>query len=139
MGAIKVYVITAGEYSDYHICAVTLIKERAEVLKRYYSSTTDEATIEEYDTLEPHITGQPRKVFSLHIEKDGTVNQYGKQAWTFDEKFENHFHLWSSNPWNDHYGWTGRFDATVVADDFDHAVKIALDQRAKELAEAQGL
>lgn len=50
----KVYVITSGEYSDYSILAVSLSREKAELIcamlnstKRYYS---DVATIEEYDT-----------------------------------------------------------------------------------------
>ena len=32
----KVYVITSGEYSDYHICAVTLDPKRAEKMKKFY-------------------------------------------------------------------------------------------------------
>lgn len=46
----KVYVITSGEYSDYGICAVTLDKEQAELLKIRYSDKYDTAYIEEYDT-----------------------------------------------------------------------------------------
>lgn len=46
----KVYVITSGEYSDYGICAVTLDKKQAELLKERYSGKWDEARIEEYDT-----------------------------------------------------------------------------------------
>lgn len=46
----KVYVITCGEYSDYHICSVTLDKEQAELLKVRYSDECDEAYIEEYET-----------------------------------------------------------------------------------------
>ncbi|MBR0417913.1 MAG: hypothetical protein IJI66_01945 [Erysipelotrichaceae bacterium] len=33
----KAYIITNGEYSDYHICGVTLDKEKAEMMKRFYS------------------------------------------------------------------------------------------------------
>ena len=50
----KVYVITSGEYSEYGIRAVTLSREKAELIcamlnstERYYG---DVATIEEYDT-----------------------------------------------------------------------------------------
>lgn len=36
----KAYVITKGTYSDYHICAVTLDKSRAEKLKNCSTKTT---------------------------------------------------------------------------------------------------
>jgi len=44
----KVYVITKGYYSDYHICAVTAEKKRAEELKKMYTDDYDAAKIEEY-------------------------------------------------------------------------------------------
>jgi hypothetical protein len=46
----KVYVITRGEYSDYHICAVALDRQRAERLKVIYTGGWDQAEIEEFDT-----------------------------------------------------------------------------------------
>lgn len=35
----EIYVITKGTYSDYHICALTLDKEKAECLKKIYSDS----------------------------------------------------------------------------------------------------
>ena len=32
-----VYVITKGQYSDYHICAVTMDKDRAERMRKLYN------------------------------------------------------------------------------------------------------
>lgn len=46
----KVYVITKGEYSSYHICAVTLEKDKAEMLAKHFSDSMDTAEIEEFDT-----------------------------------------------------------------------------------------
>lgn len=46
----KVYVITKGSYSDYHICAVAIDKDKAEKLAKLYSEGCDVADIEEYDT-----------------------------------------------------------------------------------------
>lgn len=46
----KVYVITAGVYSDYHICCVCLDRETAERRKKLFSDNYDEAEIEEFDT-----------------------------------------------------------------------------------------
>ena len=53
----EVYVITSGEYSDYSINAVTISKERAEKLKKYYSNSgyrNDPVEIETYNIDKPH-------------------------------------------------------------------------------------
>lgn len=46
----KVYVITAGVYSDYHICCVCIDRETAERRKKLFSDKYEEAEIEEFDT-----------------------------------------------------------------------------------------
>lgn len=48
----KVYVITAGDYSDYHIVGVATTKEMADVIvsKHDLYDKWDKAQIEEYDT-----------------------------------------------------------------------------------------
>ena len=130
----KIYVITKGEYSDYHICAVATDLERAETLKRYYSECWEDAEIEEYDTDNPVIDTEPRPVFSINISRDGKVQQKGNQAWTYDSNFENRFHLheYMTHSYLD-------FDCTVVAEDWEHAVKIAADRRNQMIAEFLGL
>lgn len=45
----KVYIVTAGIYSDYHICAASLDKEHAEILAEKYTDRFDKAVIEEYE------------------------------------------------------------------------------------------
>ncbi len=45
----KVYIVTSGDYSDYHICAASLDKKRAEILAEKYTDRYDEATVEEYE------------------------------------------------------------------------------------------
>lgn len=45
----KVYIVTYGDYSDYHICAASLDKKRAELLAEKYTDGYDEATVEEYE------------------------------------------------------------------------------------------
>lgn len=48
----KIYVITAGSYSDYHICGVATTIEMAEKLQRYYADSiwSGNAEIEVYDS-----------------------------------------------------------------------------------------
>lgn len=45
----KIYAITKGTYSDYHICALTVNKEKAEHLKKLYTDEYDEAFIEIFE------------------------------------------------------------------------------------------
>lgn len=42
------YAVTDGDYSDYHIIAITDNKERAENIKKLYSSNYSEPMIEEF-------------------------------------------------------------------------------------------
>ena len=46
----KVYVITKGDYSEYHICAVETDHEKAQILKEKFSTEWSPARIEEFDT-----------------------------------------------------------------------------------------
>ena len=46
----KVYVITKGQYSDYHICAVVTDFKKAQILREKFSDKIDDAKIEEFDT-----------------------------------------------------------------------------------------
>lgn len=60
----KIYVITRGCYSDYHIAAVTDDEKKAEFLKLKFSDEFYEADIEEYDTDECSVEGiQNMKLF----------------------------------------------------------------------------
>lgn len=45
----KIYAITKGCYSDYHICALTTSKSKAKKLQEIYSDKYNEADIEEYE------------------------------------------------------------------------------------------
>lgn len=44
-----IYAITKGDYSDYHICALTVNKEKAEQLKKLYTTKWGEAFIEIFE------------------------------------------------------------------------------------------
>ena len=72
----KIYVIVAGEYSDYHIIAATENEEKAKSLvelinksHNYYGY--DEANIEEYDTDDVDISllNKDRKYFKVFSNK----------------------------------------------------------------------
>ena len=125
----KVYVITKGEYSGYGICGVAIDKDKAEILRKFYSDRYDEAEIEEYDTEEEEIQNDLRTVYGFTIGKKGEVLNEA-QFMRSEREWKNKF---------SRYGVEHFFYAEVMAVDRDHALKIALDERAKMLAERFGL
>lgn len=125
----KVYVITCGEYSDYQICAVTLDKKQAELLKARYSDESDEAYIEEYET------------DNYKIEADDAYKHM------YMVKFNNKSEISSCTPvsfqWHDHgdvnWGFDNIISIFVKEKDEEHARKIAKDMYAKCMAELNNL
>jgi len=117
----KVYIITKGAYSDYHICAVASDKNMAEKLCRAYTDNDrHKAWIEEYDLNER--LEDVRIMYCVEITDDGVEvceNDYE------NKEFE--------------YGDRGDFTAYVFARDQEHAVKIAQDRRAEYLAKKEGV
>lgn len=130
----KVYVITAGEYSDYHICAVAVDPDKAELLRKLYSGPwSEKVEIEEYDTEEnTKLIGQKHtSVWDIRITAKGEIRSV-TERWHFgDDQYQNSFYF--------PYWENGGFYASVCHDSRDAAIKIATDTRAKMLAEKYGL
>lgn len=125
----KVYVITCGEYSSYEICAVTLDKEQAELLKTNYSDTWDEACIEEYDTDNYKIEVSDDYIPLWNVEfRDGEIVRYYK---LFYERIS-HGTVYRNE-------WSREINVFVKAEDEDHAKKIAKDIYMKWLAKQNDL
>lgn len=116
----KVYVITRGEYSDYHICAVTLDKERAERLKVIYSSYLEDAEIEVFDT---ESDKDESGLVPYKVERPDSSEPEITRISCED------------------FGWDcpGFGEVNVWAKDEAHALKIARDKLAKYKAEKEGL
>ena len=72
----KVYVVTKGEYSDYHICAVALEKSKAEAICKLLGDQWGEPRIEEYDTdvVEPLLHGN--KMYDVELTEKGAASAY---------------------------------------------------------------
>ena len=114
----KVYVITKGAYSDYHIVAVVLDKQRAEeIVKAVSDSEWSFAQIEEYDT----------DTFATQYAY--SISYYGRRWYANIDEYTDHQ---SNHIYNDH-------SFLVFAKDKDHAIKIAQDMRAEYLAKKKGL
>lgn len=117
----KVYVITKGCYSDYHIVGVSLDKTRAEEIANAVSEEPKslyEAHVEEYDT-DAFVTG-----FRYFVWYD-RYNKWNASIDDYDEHQINHAYS------------DRRF--VVYAKDTMHAVKIAQDMRAEYLAKEKGV
>ena len=133
----KVYVITQGSYSDYHICAVAVDKEGAVLLSRYFSDGYGLAQAEEYDTEaklpNSEVLFRLIPIYKVEIRKDGRcfsgILGYHDSA----EPYKNHFRFGNLS------GDGDTFYAFLTANDEAHARKIAFDKRAQMIAERFGL
>ena len=117
----KVYVVTQGSYSDYHISGVAIDRETAELIKaRCY----DDPEIEEYDT-DDFTPLKDRRPYRVGIPKAGAISVKlietlpGSPGKVFE------------------YKWGHIVD--VYAKDEDHALKIAFDKVAEYKAEKKGV
>lgn len=134
-----IYVVTKGSYSDYHICGVALSRDRAEKLVKLYSDWYDEPKIEEYDTeaADADMLDHLVPVYNVDINHHGEYIVQIKEYTDSREPFKPSFKLIQ----RDFFGRScePKFRAFLTAKDAEHAVKIAQDERTKQLARAMGL
>ena len=117
----KIYVITAGEYSAYHICAVTTDPESAENLRLLYSDGWNgEASIETFDTEE--LSNRPKTCWDIGISDDGLIFKCFERSIlndVYDDGTEVEINQVT-------HGYSS-YHVYVIADDEEHARKIACD------------
>lgn len=123
----KVYVITRGNYSDYHICAVTLDPERAKNLKRLFSGY-DEAQIEEYPLDEKVET----RTYGVRLQRET-----GKHIKTKLDDYD--FYSDGGVEEDCEFGADEELTFWCTAKDEEHALKIARDRLAQYKAERKGI
>lgn len=128
----KVYVITKGVYSDYHICGVAVDREIAEKLVPLFSDKLYDAHIEEYDTDRPLQCLAGRFPFTVYFYRDGDVIAYNKME-------SNEFQENIIKSYDDNENRYVEMFVSVVATNSTHAIKIACDKRAQYLAEKAGV
>ena len=115
----KVYVITKGHYSDYHICAVTLDKERAHKLQKMYTDGIYNAEIEEYIPNE----AKPMFLFGVEFYEGKFIRFKADEYKSYDDGIIEVSLDFDSDELHD-IVW-------VKAADEDHALKIAQDKLAE--------
>lgn len=122
----KVYVVTQGEYSDYHIVGVTLDKAKAERWVELYKADKckydSDATIEEYEADE--------------FGNDGLYLWEVSAGWGSKDVQIDKNNGYDYGEWyrDDH-----DYRLTVMARDKAHALKVAQDKIAMIKAEKEGL
>ena len=123
------YAITDGDYSDYHIIAITDNKERAENIKKLYSGKYSEPMIEEFFDEE----AKSEALYDVLYNTDGS---YNVTLQTFDKKYSSDINIIrESVPCN---RWW-KYQVLVIAKDANHAIKIAQDLWAEYRAKKEGI
>lgn len=122
-----IYVVTKGEYSDYHIVAATLDKERAEKIAKKFSDRWEECMVEEYEDSEAalkhfwFITFK-KGVNEIDICKNEDTCAYALHVLNRPIKRRD-----------------GIIEIYVAADTSEEAIKIASEKRAEYLAKKEGV
>lgn len=121
------YVITKGEYSDYHICAVTLDKDKAEQLKKLFTDEWHEVYIEEYEVDSHFPIDYPYFIVDKYSDRIEVKEiQTDNYACEYDYGVVRRCHSRGNKVF---------YSICVKAKDKDHAKKIALDKIAQYKAE----
>ena len=119
------YAVTDGDYSDYHIIAITDNKERAENIKKLYRSNYSEPMIEEF--------------YDSEVKDQTTWLIWAKSNGEFESNR-------ISNNRNDinkireaAFGSCFKYSVLVFAKDENYAIKIAQDLWAEYKAKKEGI
>lgn len=116
----KVYVITKGDYSDYHICGVAVDKNMADKIAEGCSSSYEDAEIEVYDTEEFSPLLKGGSVFFIRLTYDNNeIESREENDWDFVLNRINKVDTMFRN--------AGCF-TYVVAEDEEHARHIGADK-----------
>lgn len=124
----KVYVITKGDYSDYHICSVTTDKKKAKLLQEKYSRGYGKAQIETFDTESEEEVLKYKNLYSCHYYEEGGKIDVTERDFSYFETNDLKVGKWIYGLYTD-----------VLADNEEDALKIASDKFAKYRAEKMGL
>ena len=125
----KVYVLTCGEYSCYHIVGVLLDEEQAKIAAEVMSDRYNDVEVETYDTDELKFIKPSWKYWTIAFsERDHAIVDAFRDDYYLDALGEPR--LCAINH---------RWYVDVYAENEDHATKNASDRLNKYLAEQSNL
>lgn len=120
----KVYVITKGEYSEYHICAVATDYEKACILQKKFSAKYGPTEIEEFDTEDFNDIFTGKNLYDVWFGSNGNMVQVFEEDMDYFSVQNNPVRVLKS----------GMIAVYVFAFNKESAVKIAAEKRAMELS-----
>lgn len=123
------YAVTDGDYSDYHIIAITDDKERAENIKKLYSGKYSEPMIEEFFDGE----SKDEALYDVWYKTDGSYKLFLQD---FDMNELSNINIVEEGTL--HNDWW-RYRVLVMAKDRACAIKIAQDLWAEHKAKKEGI
>lgn len=120
----KIYVVTKGEYSDYHIITATTNKTLANQIRDKFNSRYDEAYVEVFEDAELLL----KPCFFLRFDEKGNVIESANRS---DSEY---YYDGSCG-----IDANGNFYISVATDDLESAIKIGAEKRAMCLAKKHGI
>lgn len=121
----KIYVVTKGSYSDYHIITATTDEKLAYEIAKKFSDKYEEADVEIYEDAKLVL----KPLYCVEFDKNGDI-----RAVIDESDYE-----YSYRKANEYYVYRWGNYVYVIADNADHAVKIANEKRAEYLARKAGI
>lgn len=122
----KIYVVTKGDYSDYHIITATTDKKLANEIAKKFSNGWGKAKVEIYKNAEIML----KPIYLVRFGLNGDVVEISSAS-TNEYMYED-----INQCAFDH---SKQVFVIVIADDADHAIKIANEKRAEFLARKAGV
>lgn len=126
----KLYAVTKGCYSDYHIITLTTSKERAKRMAVLYSDRFEEAKVEEYEEGDLNDSRIP---YDVYFYNNGYVAAYAKCLCDFAPG-----ELMRVIAVDSLYSQV-EYSVCVLANSMEHAIKIACDELAQYKCEKEGI
>jgi hypothetical protein len=126
-----IYVVTAGQYSDYHICGVFSTEEQAEAFRQQHAKANPryDARIELYHLDAPEMDKEGVQLYVVHVDADGKITEMHTEGSEYRE-------LGGAYAW----GLPGEEQAVASSSrGFDVAAKIARDELAALKAREAGI
>ena len=122
----KIYVVTKGHYSDYHIITATTNAEKAKKIAKNFNEDYDKTNIEIFEDSELYVN----PLWVIAFDSDGDVLDMRKTT--------NEYYFDSINQ-VEPSGDGKTMSICVSAENAEHAIKIASEKRAEYLAMEAGI
>ena len=124
----KLYAVTKGDYSDYHIITLTASKDAAKKIAKRFSRSYDDAMVEEYEDGEI-ILG--KELYFVRMV-DGNIDDVAEDdsEYSLFDTSVCHGNTWGGKP---------MYYTHVLTDSAEKAEKIGKDRIMKYIAEKENL